>query len=130
MSLIWLLVKLKSTYHGLKNSPIDEFFAQYPKFDFDSSKPLIEEFRRLRRHLGLYRRKGSMDEKKEARLKMFENAFKEAMVLEFNDIYGTDANDVACWWGLCNALGIHTPPERWEECEKVNHHDVLFRGHY
>lgn len=57
--------------------------------------------------------------KKKAIRKKLLGKFKTAMVLEFNNLYGTDANDISCWWGLCNTLRIRSPPDTLAACRKV-----------
>ena len=36
-------------------------------------------------------------------------AFKDALVLEFNDLYGRDVDDIESWRGLCVALEWPVP---------------------
>lgn len=42
------------------------------------------------------------------------------MVLQFNDIYGTDEEDLRSWQGLCRVLNIEPVPEELQECRKVS----------
>jgi hypothetical protein len=53
-------------------------------------------------------------DRKEARKR-----FKDAGVLEFNKIYGTDVNDVGSWQGLCRVVGIAPVPDKLKECREV-----------
>ncbi|KAK7689715.1 hypothetical protein QCA50_006354 [Cerrena zonata] len=59
------------------------------------------------------------ERKKKAIRKRLVEDFRTAMVLEFNSFYGTDDNDTSCWWGLCNALRIRSPPDTLTTCQKV-----------
>lgn len=60
-----------------------------------------------------------MDEAKLSKREQLDEDFKTAMVLEFNDLYGTDENDITCWWGLCKVLGVNPLPDTLNECKKV-----------
>ena len=46
--------------------------------------------------------------------------FKSAMVQQFNDLYGTDEEDLNSWQNLCHILNIELVPEGLKECHKVN----------
>lgn len=54
------------------------------------------------------------DEKKEARA-----AFKDALVLRFNHLYGTDVSDINNWHRLCFALNIESVPDTIADCKAV-----------
>jgi hypothetical protein len=45
--------------------------------------------------------------------------FKDALVQEFNKIYGTDVNDIGSWQGLCRVVGIAPVPDKLKECREV-----------
>lgn len=51
-------------------------------------------------------------------------AFKDALVKEFNDIYGTDENDINSWHKICVVVGLDPLPDTLEEAR-----DVSTRGH-
>lgn len=44
---------------------------------------------------------------------------KDALTREFNDIYGTDINDINAWKKLCGVLGINPVPEKLKQCREV-----------
>ena len=44
---------------------------------------------------------------------------KRAMVLQFNDYYGTDPHDIKAWQAMCAVLQILPVPEDLESCRKV-----------
>jgi hypothetical protein len=46
--------------------------------------------------------------------------FKDALVQEFNRIYGKDENDVASWQVLCRVLNVVPLPEDLEACRRVS----------
>ena len=52
-------------------------------------------------------------------------AFKDALVKEFNDIYGTDENDINSWHKICVVVGLDPLPDTLEEAR-----DVSTRGHH
>jgi hypothetical protein len=45
--------------------------------------------------------------------------FKSAMVQQFNDLYGTDAEDLNSWQNLCHLLEIDPVPEELKKCREV-----------
>jgi hypothetical protein len=46
--------------------------------------------------------------------------FKTAMVFKFNNIYGTDTEDIECWHRLCVAVDINPLPTTIVDCKKVS----------
>jgi hypothetical protein len=89
---------------------IEDFFARYPGFDYNAGRGSTTEFQRLCRHFGWPK---DSDDRNDAK-----DDFKNALVKEFNSIYGTDENDLGSWQGLCGILGIPIS-ESLEECRKV-----------
>ncbi|KAI9842850.1 MAG: hypothetical protein M1837_006871 [Sclerophora amabilis] len=104
----------KKRSRGKRNrqSKVDSFFAAYPAFDYDSTAPIFEEFYRMCDFFG-WNSKIYKDEKDSAR-----DQFKDAMVEDFNDLYGTDVDDIRAWHTLCRTLYIVPPPEEIEQCRK------------
>ena len=47
------------------------------------------------------------------------SALKIAMVDQFNHTYGRDANNLAAWQNLCNALGFKRIPNKVADCKQV-----------
>jgi hypothetical protein len=45
--------------------------------------------------------------------------FKDALVQEFNQMYGTDVNDIGSWQSLCRIVGIAPVPDDLKECREV-----------
>jgi hypothetical protein len=45
--------------------------------------------------------------------------FKSAMVQQFNDLYGTDEEDLTSWQKLCHVLNIKPVPEELKKCREV-----------
>lgn len=88
---------------------IDRFFAGYPKFNYSSSNPIWTEFNRMRDFFDWDR-----DDEEDAK-----RDFKAAMVKQFNDIYGTDPNNLENWQKLCHVLNIEPAPTRLKACREV-----------
>lgn len=59
------------------------------------------------------------DDEEKARARQ---GFKDAMVQQFNSIYGSDASDISSWYKLCQVLRISPIPEGLEACRKVHFH--------
>lgn len=90
---------------------MDDFFSQYPDFDYDSSEPIWTEFYRMSDFYGW---SGNHPRKNEAREQL-----KDAMVHLFNNFYGTDVNDINSWHTLCDAIDIDPVPEGLQACQEV-----------
>ncbi|KAF8336078.1 hypothetical protein F5887DRAFT_1250067, partial [Amanita rubescens] len=94
-----------------KAKRIAQFFARYPKFDYDSVAPVNSEFQRLVR---CYKwKRGSAQDKKAWA------GFSTAMGKQFADYYGTDVYDINAWQALCMALGVHPVPDTISECKEI-----------
>jgi len=52
--------------------------------------------------------------------KLVMKKFKDAMVLQFNNIYRTNVDDIGTWQKLCQILGIVPMPEGLKECRDVS----------
>ena len=89
---------------------IHEFFAEYSQFDYNPDAPFLKEFRRLSREM-----RWSREETDTAR-----DFLREAMVHQFQEMYGTNVDDLRAWQLLCSALGEDPPPETIAECRKVS----------
>ncbi|KAI1905671.1 hypothetical protein LOZ12_001707 [Ophidiomyces ophidiicola] len=90
--------------------PIAKFFAQYPAFRYRPEKPIVAEFYRM---CDYFEWDKQSYEKREASRK-----FKNAMVVKFNNTYGTDVHDINCWHKLCLAVDIDPIPYTIKECKK------------
>jgi len=90
---------------------IDEFFARYTDFPYNPATPVITEFNRLSK---FFKWTAKSSEKRAAR-----RAFRNAMVMQFNDFFGTDVNDIRSWHNLCQVLNIVPVPEGLGACKKA-----------
>lgn len=91
-----------------KDSPIDLFFAKYPEFDYMRDKPLWDEFVRMGQHF-------KWQGQERTQLK---SDFRDALVEEFNYVYGTDESSLESWAKLCQAMGL-SAPKTLKEAHKV-----------
>jgi hypothetical protein len=92
-----------------KNRFLQEFFARYPGFEYNSTNPATGEFRRLCKMF-----RWDIDSRNQAR-----EAFQIALVKEFNGIYGINEHDLGSLQGLCRVLGIAPVPGSTDDCRKV-----------
>lgn len=88
---------------------IDQFFAEYPEFDYNSSNPIWTEFYRMSDSFDW-----ESDDEEDAK-----REFKAAMVKQFNDIYGTDPDSLESWQKLCHVLNIEPVPRHLGQCRQV-----------
>ncbi|KAG8753324.1 hypothetical protein FRC11_007526, partial [Ceratobasidium sp. 423] len=89
---------------------LEAFFARYPGFEYDPTKPCMDEFKRLTKWVGW---KKESEEFEEARKGM-----NEALTDQFNAIYGKDPNDVVVWRNLCSVLELAEIPTERSVCKK------------
>ncbi|TCD65132.1 hypothetical protein EIP91_003063 [Steccherinum ochraceum] len=91
-------------------SYIDQFYRSYPGFRRDRRLPYKNQFYALCDHM-------QWDKKDEDRQEALDD-LKEALVAQFNDNYGQDANDIQSWRTLCEAIGLD-PPARLQDCREM-----------
>ncbi|CAE6457930.1 unnamed protein product [Rhizoctonia solani] len=95
----------------LPRAYLSAFFRKYPSFDYDSSEPVMSEFYRMCDSFGWER---GDEDREEAR-----DGLKDALVHEFNAIYGTDHESLAAWQSLCRVLNLTSIPEQLEACRRL-----------
>ncbi|CCO31019.1 hypothetical protein BN14_05053 [Rhizoctonia solani AG-1 IB] len=87
------------------------FFAQYPAFTYDSTRPVLSELKRMKRVLGwdnkTWKSSGALA------------GLRRALVLQFNLTYGTDQSDLASWQNLCRAMSVTNIPDKLSDCKKL-----------
>ncbi|KAH9980913.1 hypothetical protein BGW80DRAFT_1247759 [Lactifluus volemus] len=89
-------------------TPLEGFFSQYSNFQSQPSNSPVSEFRRLCK---TYNWEGGSQERKAAH-----EEFSFAMKMEFDDLYGSDENDIENWHKLCHVLRIDPAPTTVQEC--------------
>jgi hypothetical protein len=52
--------------------------------------------------------------------KLARENLKDAMTQQFNNIYGTDENNLAAWQNLCQVLNIDPIPDELNLCRNVS----------
>lgn len=112
----------KSKTRTPKMDKIDQFFADYPDFDYDRTKSSPREFYRMCDFFDWG--KNSRDEYPAERLQAQED-FRRAMVENFNDHFGTDVDDQQAWEHMCVVLGIEPLPGSMNAMKAV----CLFESH-
>ncbi|KAI0773916.1 hypothetical protein C8Q74DRAFT_1200735 [Fomes fomentarius] len=108
--------KTVQTTHSLPNASttpnhIIQFFAEYPKFPFDSDASFIKEFYRMCDYFDWGRKS---NQREDAR-----NRMRHAMVLQFNTTFGTNAEDLITWQNLCDVISIRPIPETLHACRRA-----------
>ena len=107
-------------------SALERFFAKYSRggFKYRPERQVIDEYYRLLDVLGLNADDNSSPRVR-ARVRALRDELKDglrdAMVLEFNSIYGTDVNSVASWQCLCRVLGVSSVPTTLDECKEAGY---------
>jgi hypothetical protein len=60
------------------------------------------------------------EEKEKAR-----ELLKDALTQQFNDMYGTDVDDIRSWQNLCRILEIVPIPDALHACREVSHPTLM-----
>jgi len=94
-------------------APLEVFFVQFASLGF-SYKPESSAHKNFDRLCNISRWTKNSAERRDARV-----GFKDALVQQFNFIYGTDGNNLAAWQNLCSVIGIEPVPGDIKECRKV-----------
>ena len=74
----------------------------------------MDQFRRLARQLPID------EERDDAR-----EDFRRAMVLDFNETFGVDVNNLTSWQKLCSILRVDPIPDHIKDCRSVSCCPVL-----
>lgn len=106
----------KSKNRTPKMDKIDQFFADYPDFDYDRTESSPREFYRMCDFFDWG--KNSRDEYPAERLQA-QDDFRRAMVENFNDHFGTDVDDQQAWEHMCVVLGIEPLPQTMQAMKAV-----------
>lgn len=93
---------------------IARFFNKWPEFDYDREGEVIKEFKRLCRE-----KCWSPEERQDAK-----SDLRDAMVERFNEIYGTNENDLEAWKKLCKDVHVDPVPNTLDECKMVRNPQV------
>ncbi|KIJ63548.1 hypothetical protein HYDPIDRAFT_168373 [Hydnomerulius pinastri MD-312] len=102
-----------SDTESVASEPLSVFFAQFTSlgFTYRTTSSAHANLSRLYKTSGW---KGNIPERQEARTE-----FKDALVQQFNYIYGTNGNDLTAWQNLCSVIGIEPVPQDIVACQQV-----------
>ncbi|KAI0293598.1 hypothetical protein BC826DRAFT_910617 [Russula brevipes] len=92
-------------------TPLEGFFSQYSEFQSQPLNSPVAEFNRLCKE---YEWERGDPEREAAR-----DDFNFAIKREFDDLYGSDENDVDNWQKLCRVLKIDPVPDTLGGCRAV-----------
>jgi hypothetical protein len=92
------------------DTPLAAFFTQFASFSFNANQSSSKNFDRLVRAIKC----DPQDPDRHA----VREGFKDALVQEFNERFGTDGNDISNWQNLCHVLRIVPVPDSIEECRQ------------
>ncbi|KAG1774605.1 hypothetical protein EV702DRAFT_1123210 [Suillus placidus] len=90
--------------------PLAAFFAQFESFSFNANQSSNKNFDRLIRVIKC--------DPQDPRRRAVQEGFKDALVQEFNERFGTDGNDLSNWQNLCCVLRIVPVPDSIEQCRQ------------
>lgn len=92
------------------DTPLAAFFAQFAAFSFKENQSSNKNLDRLVRVLRI--------DAKDPQTREVREGFKDALVQEFNERFGTDGNDISNWQNLCRVLRIDPVPDSIEACRQ------------
>ncbi|TFK21863.1 hypothetical protein FA15DRAFT_645014 [Coprinopsis marcescibilis] len=84
-----------------------DFFGQYPSFFYNKDQPANIEFGRLCQHMQWC----DSDNEPQSEKSTAVRKFQDALVRQFNEVYGTDEHSLEAWQELCRRVGIYPIPE-------------------
>ncbi|KAG9311181.1 hypothetical protein JVU11DRAFT_8251 [Chiua virens] len=94
------------------HGPIQDFFSSYaPRFQYDLTASSSSEFLRLCDEFGW--------DKEHPERKRAHQEFNDALVLQFNKLYGTDVDDLKNWKSLCRVMRIKPVPDDLHTCRET-----------
>lgn len=105
------MIKRPRQAQVLPQTHIQEFFLRYPAFDYNSTYSVMTEFYRMCDSFGW--------DQDDPRKVAAREDLRDAMVFQFNEAYGTDADDINAWQLLCEVIGIEPIPDGLKACREV-----------
>ncbi|KAF8434372.1 hypothetical protein L210DRAFT_3485540 [Boletus edulis BED1] len=92
------------------SAPLEEFFDEFANlnigFTYREDSTAHDNFGRLRNVLN------------SAQISVVRAEFNDALVQQFNFIYGTDS-DLGAWQNLCSVIGITPVPDEIKDCKRL-----------
>ncbi|KAI0318925.1 hypothetical protein OF83DRAFT_1113354 [Amylostereum chailletii] len=104
------------------STPIDEFFARYPRFAWDPKEPVSEQFHQLRQEEYRWRRNQhpiETEEERKARETELWTEYQDALGQQFAALFGSDENDLEGWQKILRLLQVDPVPATLDDCRKV-----------
>jgi hypothetical protein len=98
-----------SSFSQTRESFIRGFFSNYDGFTYDETKDALEQFHLLADHMGW---EAPRTEEAHAHL-------QDAMVLQFNAMYGSDESSLHHWQFICQILHVFRVPTDIETCKEA-----------
>ncbi|KDN35909.1 hypothetical protein RSAG8_11217, partial [Rhizoctonia solani AG-8 WAC10335] len=107
----------------LERSSVQQFFSQFPSFQYDSSQPVMTEYSRMSqtkgfKSLSLAARRKARRDLKDA-LSKARRDLKDALAKDFGRLYGYDVDNLDAWQSLCRVLRFENIPDNLEGCQKL-----------
>ena len=101
--------------------PLEFYFAAFAVsgFSYNPASSAHNNFARLCKVSGWV---GNSPQRTEAR-----RGFQDALVQQFNFLYGTNGKDLAAWQNLCKTIGIEPIPDTVKSCRQVRVFSFLCR---
>jgi hypothetical protein len=109
----------------------EQFFARYHLFPYDPSVPVSAQFQDMCRKYGFPRpRTNNWEAKSQLELEAdaARGRFRLAMVRTFNDLFGTDVDDLKNWQSFCTLLEISPVPTKLRACRAVCRLHYIYIG--
>ncbi|KAG8707084.1 hypothetical protein FRC08_000711 [Ceratobasidium sp. 394] len=92
-------------------SHLKAFFANYPHFNYDPSRPIMDEFYRMCDR--------TWSRREDPEREVARNGLRDALTRQFNDIYGTDERSLEAWKKLCVVLQLWNIPDELHACREL-----------
>ncbi|KAJ6545454.1 hypothetical protein B0H19DRAFT_284131 [Mycena capillaripes] len=99
---------------------LEQFFARYPLYQYDPSAPVSAQYQAMCRKYDFPRPRfmnsGETKSEQELEADAARAGFRLAMVRTFNDLFGTDVDDLKNWQSFCTVLEISPVPTKLRAC--------------
>ncbi|KAJ6581874.1 hypothetical protein B0H19DRAFT_519253 [Mycena capillaripes] len=95
----------------------EHFFSGYPRFQYDPSAPVSAQYHAMCRKYGFKWSKSQQKSQRDLDAWAARAGFRLAMVRTFNDLFGTDVDDLGNWQAFCRVLDIDPIPQTLSKCQ-------------
>ncbi|QRV99759.1 phosphate import ATP-binding protein PstB [Ceratobasidium sp. AG-Ba] len=90
---------------------IQKFFSQYPEYKYNPAGETMSQFQQMSQTFKW--------ERGDRRMETARRQLRAAVTQDFNNIYGTDENDLTAWQSLCCVLQLPEVPDDLETCQQL-----------